>query len=100
MKTKHTPGPWHVGHTSNTEEGKNEFIDIDSKKGSIARAWHPNVFSGTQKETEANAKLIAAAPELLEALKAIKDNIKELAIDNIVKVGILGLTQKAIEKAT
>ena len=88
MITKHTPGPWHIGHTSNTEEGKNEFIEIDSKKGSVARAWHPDAFDGTQKETEANARLIANAPKLLKKLNEARNIISNLLQESKLKESV------------
>lgn len=60
MKTKHTPGPWiDDGH-----DGEDTQI-VNSKWGGVARI----VYNGDCSQRVANAKLIAAAPELLEALK-------------------------------
>lgn len=65
---KHTPGPWHVGGTGSA-----------SAKG-MARVWGPDraaVCAISERRTlgvdetpemDANAKLIAAAPDLAEAL--------------------------------
>lgn len=65
--TKHTPAPWKVHNNI----GKKSEIGIIADEApciictmSNAKEW-PN-------EAEANARLIAAAPELLDALKAIK----------------------------
>ena len=56
--TKHTQGPWIVSWSDHDNNGPVYFID--------------NVKIGTSdKEHDANARLIAAAPELLEALKAL-----------------------------
>lgn len=60
----HTPGPWHVD--------ANYFSDVlDSKGADVVTAFTPE---GTGErpldECEANAKLIACAPELLDMLKA------------------------------
>lgn len=63
MKTKHTPGPWTVDGNgikhSYVGAGRGENGNFE-----IART------SGPQKKQ--NAKLIAAAPDLLEALKKAK----------------------------
>ena len=57
---KHTPGPWrYVGHFGTH--------CLDSNGRCIADAPHPNGMS--EEEGFANARLIAAAPELLEALE-------------------------------
>jgi len=58
MNTQHTPGPWKITSL--------EFID-DSLGGGIARVYSRQTRS--LEELEANARLIAAAPEMLEALK-------------------------------
>ena len=58
--TEHTPGPWHVW-----QAGKHVVIKAGSLIiGSVRRA----IVGGEQ---QANAHLIAAAPELLEALKFV-----------------------------
>ena len=54
--SKHTPGKWEVGEKC--YDGIR--IEVD-KKCSVANVWGEN--------NEANARLIAAAPDLLEACK-------------------------------
>ena len=70
MEFKGTKGKWKVKH-------KNSFeTDVYCGKVRIAEAKHYNTgdlrFKNDprQREGQANAKLIAAAPELLEALKS------------------------------
>ena len=60
MESKHTAGKWTAGKTNNFE-----YIDIDCDGNHIT-----SVYTGIESnpEAEANAKLIAAAPALLEAL--------------------------------
>lgn len=62
---KHTPGPWKVWHGSRSVFAHNEHIaDIylpEPREGENGIARTPELI--------ANAKLIAAAPELLEALR-------------------------------
>jgi hypothetical protein len=69
MTTKHTPGPW----------------DHDNRLGIIRNGTQPtglfhiadcadptaHQIDGTREEREANARLIAAAPEMAKALQAI-----------------------------
>ncbi len=65
---KHTPGPWLVDHTH-----ANMFPFIYKEGlGTIAEVFCDK-FSrpGFEQEAEANARLIAAAPTMLEALKAL-----------------------------
>lgn len=54
--TKHTPAPWTVGH----------FNDVRSSDGYHSIA---NVSSAFELPAKANARLIAAAPDLLSALE-------------------------------
>jgi hypothetical protein len=75
--TKHTPGPWEMGPII---AGEDIFILADNRKAAIAKASNLEIYANTFEklrplaaECEANARLIAAAPELLEALKAILD---------------------------
>lgn len=65
MKPKHTPGPWRVG-----DAGHAVFGPKDS-------GMHPNApITVVQRIVNpANARLIAAAPELLEALNALKTKV-------------------------
>lgn len=60
----HTPGPW-------TADSDNY---IDSKNGVIAKVeiWRKAERASDAQETAANARLIAAAPELLEALRGVE----------------------------
>ncbi len=64
MEVKHTPGPWII-------KGTNKNL-VYSKKGLIAEVWG-GTKGGVSKATEANARLIAAAPDLLAALEEIWD---------------------------
>ena len=57
--TQHTPGPW----SDSGHDGKRNVI-VESKLGSIAAVWD----TGDTMQMKANAQLIAAAPDLLEAL--------------------------------
>jgi gentisate 1,2-dioxygenase len=71
--SKHTPGPWKIVDAWNDHmvEGQNgeEIIWQDGPHG-------------TPTINEANARLIAAAPDLLEALENLADYVDERAGDN------------------
>ena len=62
---KHTPGPWTQGHSASGIEcvWLDGHVEPDSGMGSVG-TW-------IDCNTEANARLIAAAPELLEALAEV-----------------------------
>jgi hypothetical protein len=59
--TKHTPGPWVVYDDSN--DGKTNRMEIAARGKTVARIYH-----SVPEEDWPNACLIAAAPDLLEAL--------------------------------
>jgi len=61
--TQHTPGPWAVGDLDRNGQRVVRNRDIE-----IVTCWHHSV-GAIEKEMEANAKLIAAAPEMLAALE-------------------------------
>ena len=73
MKTKHTPGPWELEEWEFDYGPTGDFSIYQSRSKTprmpIASVQLP--FNG--KRTEANARLIAAAPELLEAAIELKD---------------------------
>jgi len=71
----HTPGPWRivraVDFTGDTESQYNPILSIDAANGKTVYFTD----SGYFKPHEADARLIAAAPELLAALEmAMKAN--------------------------
>lgn len=60
----HTPGPWRVGDTTITEDAR-PYIFADGCI--VAKAYRVTV--NGELPGEANARLIAAAPDMLLALK-------------------------------
>lgn len=82
--TKHTPGPWKY-----TISAKHNRPQISGKDGhQICLLWRDG-------EMEANARLIAAAPELLEALK----NLANQTVINEYNGHCFTAARKAIAKA-
>ena len=77
---KHIPGPWSIGEVSH----KKQRVDIDSLHADPTlghQEWHglARVYGSKEMPEEgsatmlANARLIAAAPDLLAALEALLD---------------------------
>ena len=66
----HTPGPWHC-HTNGSEFS----VTAEDHNGATCYLARIDKFRTRHGDyaDEANAKLIAAAPELLEACKALGD---------------------------
>jgi len=66
MKTTHTKGNWYIEPERENNEFDVEGIDIScGTTTALATVWNPD---NHKDENESNAKLIAAAPEMLEAL--------------------------------
>lgn len=84
--SKHTPGPWNI---DKDDSGNGVSANVNG-----SRYWITGVIQEPGKEfsDEANARLIAAAPDLLEALQ------------NIVESGLstsrISAARAAIAKAT
>ena len=78
-EAKHTPGPWHLeemGYNSSSYyiRGSSDSGDrLTIGKGAVA-----HIPRSTVNPMEANARLIAAAPEMLEALKWYENKAKEM----------------------
>lgn len=83
MKTKHTQGQW--------KATKNNTLIYSEKSNSIIAELY-----GSENE-EADAKLIASAPELLEALKEISNAI---AVGLMPMGDVQEICVKAIKKGT
>ena len=90
METKHTQGEWEI--SKNQNQGVRINVGSDPIKMTTICS-----LSGSPREEEvnANAKLIAAAPDMLDALIKIKE-IGGFSSDG--KIGIL--INNAIKKAT
>lgn len=74
--SKHTPGPWHVlGPDSYAD--RCQCIDITNDGNTLSVAFAvADVDYGITLEVEANAKLIAAAPDMAEALKKVMSRLR------------------------
>ena len=74
MNTKHTPGPWEILPNGDIASKVHEFVDFGGKTGT--KKVFPILatvkeFASQKDYARANARLIASAPELLEALNAL-----------------------------
>lgn len=90
---KHTPGPWIYD--------PNDRQDLLVKQGSniVCEVIDNRAF--TLQQCQANAKLIAAAPDLLKAAIAARDHLKQYCFgDNQERTDVYNAILKAIDKAT
>jgi uncharacterized protein YgbK (DUF1537 family) len=71
MNPKHTPGPWRIEWPT---RGFNGFIihgpDVDSAE-MVSLRKSGDDYRATDEKQEANARLIAASPDLLEAAQGL-----------------------------
>jgi hypothetical protein len=69
-ETAHTPGPWEVAYLDHNGQRvvRSEHIEV-------CTCWHHSVGS-IEKEMEVNARLIAAAPELLALAFQYRDDLR------------------------
>lgn len=71
MSAKHTPGPWHIG-----ADGRIVY-DVDGWAVSNAVTFHGR---HSERDAFSNARLIAEAPAMLEALKNLLEDALALGI--------------------
>jgi hypothetical protein len=91
MTTTHTPGEWI------TKEGS-----IYPQETGKTLAFIP-YFDKEDKEQEANAKLIAAAPEMLELIERMKGLIELMGTghrEEMIEKSILATAERIIRTAT
>lgn len=102
-RVKHTPGPWKISHggfdsddgfsvASNNDEA--ELIKL------ICDCWPCSIVNNDhRKELAANARLIAAAPDLVEALQAIVQHQESVGGGLAVLSVTRKIAQDALDKA-
>ena len=93
-----TPGPWWVYN-----EGS-RFPGIEARlNGSVVVYGNDNEIEGvkgrTHAEAIANARLIAAAPELLAALEMVLEYAEDCAADRGERPGCIDHARSAVAKA-
>lgn len=105
MELKSTPGPWVISwNTFNQGESHGIYAngELDLKGYQIAIVnWWPTLNNDNEQQGKANAMLIAAAPDMLEALIDARKRILEagipeafggefLKITNVLSKAVLG----------
>ena len=103
----HTPGPWNFARA--VKPGANEennHLIYNGEKRHIAEVfqYQEHDFIIELAEASANARLIAAAPELLEALKEIAKGEGPYSMDRLTHANntienMIAIAQQAIAKA-
>lgn len=95
-KGKHTPGPWKVGRLPlRLEVDENPIPLIYTHDGGLEIA-QVRTSAPEPGEREANARLIAAAPDLLAACKAALDMGDEFEAEKMIRAAIAKAEGKAL----
>lgn len=100
MSAQHTPGPW-ITHpwSGGSDDPRWRVIQRGSSGGAPGLAVvHPR-WNAQGATVEANARLIAAAPEMLALLLRLQESAAYWG-DYAVPLGIVDDINKVIEKAT
>ena len=78
---KHTPGPWYTERQEDMSDGNGYVWAIKGKRLSEEKnangGWKHYVQNPAYANSEANARLIASAPVMLEALQEIVVDLEE-----------------------
>mgnify|MGYP003341995656 CR=1 FL=1 len=90
----HTPGPWKHYDDSENSVHRHEIVALGK---TVARIYCTN---GAQIEDAANARLIAAAPDLLEALQEILEQPNYTWDKEKILQEVKRIAGSAIAKAT
>ena len=96
----HTPGPWGVGNEDKNESPLMVYCNdsLGSRVADVSMSGH----GITTAQDRANARLIAAAPDLLAVCKALNLQTRDWSSDEIRQMGMettLTMMLDAIAKA-
>lgn len=94
--SKHTPGPWRVGnlgsYDAHTDEPyRNVWAGEGAEATVVARAVR--AAGSMTNDVDEDARLIAAAPDLLAALKALVEDQRDASLPVLIQA------REAIDKA-
>lgn len=94
---KHTPGPWHVKRAAVLTDGGYDYAICSADTEVIAEAF-ARTSATNWPPAEANARLIAAAPEMYEALKALLGHLESWKVIETAD-GDIAKARAALQKA-
>jgi len=102
MEHKHTPGPWEITSRRAPYSEDNDFpgVGISILDGECASGVHEDAIEVWGENCEANARLIAAAPELLQSCRGMLHALETDCRDTDKWAALMGEAVAAIAKAT
>lgn len=79
VETKYTPGPWEYGEGPGThDDGVEWYVAVEAADEDFTyEEWIAEVIPFAPGVAEANARLMAAAPDLLSALLGLLDAVND-----------------------
>jgi hypothetical protein len=89
---KHTPGPWNVDVDTDSKVHQTSIRDASNQQIATINPYRLH-------QRQADAALIAAAPEMLDALKSVKVFLDELPFDGEDGLRLLERVIKLVDKA-
>lgn len=97
---KHTPGPWRTDEDEH--DAPYQDIRIKAANRTVCKVWIDDApVHDYNAEQEANARLIAAAPQLLDALQPfVRNNSSDEFVTLVVRSSDITKARAAIAKAT
>ena len=96
MTNAHTPGPWIIERGDSTTNFIYDNLGEDGYLGTLAMVEHGDI-----AQLEANTRLIASAPDLLQALRDLTDRYERKGPkDDPQDVYIVSACRAAIARAT
>lgn len=96
MSAQHTPGPWQVNHSN-----PHQVCDCDGEKRGCSPIASTHAAGDPAGTAAANARLIAAAPDLLEHMLAVASYANAPHVDSTKALAFIRETAiAAIAKAT
>lgn len=80
----HTPGPWH-DHEHYTDNKHDGHIVVGSDGHGISRTWHDRFDNSRRsaEEVDANVRLIATAPDLLDVAQRMLRELETMHCDEL-----------------
>lgn len=98
MNEKHTPGPWVIDESRHGKRGPVHTLMVVAEKGGMP-GLIVNQGALVEPQDWANARLISASPDMLEALKAILYADETFGDHSIGAADWAAMQMKALELA-
>jgi len=88
---QHTPGPWMAAARPSSVAGLPVVAQPSGRSIASVTFFHlGEAFANHDRESQANARLIAAAPDLLAALETVHDYASDVARGDMICPGYSG----------